>query len=248
MDNNEFYSSIFKRKSIRKYKKESIEGDKLEIIKDFIEKLVPLNENIKTEIDILTAEEIKVLLPIKSPHYITFYSEAKEDYLPNAGFMLQQMDLFLSSKGMGTCWLGLGFPKKEAGSRNGLNFVITMALGYADEPLYREDISEFKRSALNEISSITDLDELLTPVRLAPSASNTQPWYFTGSADKIIISRKLPGMLKAALYGKFNQIDIGIAMCHLKISAEHMGKIIKFSKENIEMPKGYEYNYTATLS
>ncbi|MGE5627973.1 MAG: nitroreductase family protein [Solirubrobacterales bacterium] len=246
MDNNEFYSAIFKRKSIRKYKKEPLEQNKLEIIQDFIKKLVPLNADIKTEIVILSEEAIKVLLPIKAPHYLTFYSETKEDYLPNAGFMLQQMDLFLSANGIGSCWLGLGVPKKETGSRNGLNFVITMAAGYADEPLYRADVSEFKRNQLREISTL-DREELLTAVRVAPSASNTQPWYLSGSADKIVISRKLPNFLKAALYGKFNQIDVGIAMCHLKISAEHMGKTLIFSKENVEMPKGYEYNFTASL-
>jgi len=138
MNNSDFYNTIFKRKSIRKYKKEPLESSKLMDLQNFMERLMPLYEDIKTEIVILSDKDIKVLLPIRAPHYIAIYSETKNEYLQNAGFMLQQVDLYLSANGMGACWLGLGLPQKESASRNGLEFVIAMAFGYADEPLHRK--------------------------------------------------------------------------------------------------------------
>lgn len=241
MNNSDFYNAIYKRKSIRKYRKEPLESSKLKDLQKFMEELTPLYEDIKTEIVILSEKDIKLLLPIKSPHYIAVYSETKDGYLPNAGFMLQQVDLYLSANGIGACWLGLGLPQKESASRNGLQFVITLAFGYADEPLHRQNSIEFKRKSLSEISSINGAEELLEAARLAPSASNTQPWCFSGSADCIIISRKLPNILKEALYSKFNRIDIGIAMCHLWIAALHQGKTIEFIRENYAVPKGNEF-------
>lgn len=247
MDNLDFYNAIFKRKSIRSYKREPLDSSSLQMVQDYMEKLTPLYQDIKTEVVILPEEDVKLLLPIKSPQYIAFYSETKEGSLQNAGYMLQQMDLFLSMNGIGACWLGMGMPKKAMSARNGLEFVITMAFGTSEEPLYRNNISEFKRKALSEISSVTGAEELLEPVRLAPSASNTQSWYFSGNADSIIVSRKIPNMLKAAMYGKFNKIDMGIALCHLQISAVHMGKSIEFTKEAAAAHKGYEYITTAKL-
>lgn len=247
MNNSDYYSTIFKRKSIRKYRNEPLESSKLQNVQNYINGLTPLYSDIKTEIVILSGDEIKTIFPIKAPHFIAVYSEAKDGYMTNAGFILQQLDLFLSANGIGACWLGLASPQKESNSRNGLEYIITLAFGNADEPLHRESISEFKRKSLSEISSVNGGDELLETARLAPSASNSQPWYFSGNADNIIVSRKLPNIIKAALYGKFNQLDMGIALCHLRTAALHMGKTIEFNKENDAVPKGHEYITTVHI-
>lgn len=247
MDNLDFYTTIFKRKSIRKYKKEPVESSKLQGLKDYIKELTPLYDSIKTEVVILPEKDIKRLCSIKVPHYVVIYSEVKEGYLLNAGYMLQQVDLFLSANSIGACWLGLGIPQRASSSSNGLEYVIALAFGNADEPLHRENISEFKRKPLAEISSVNNADELLEATRLAPSATNSQPWYFSGSTDNLIISRKLPNIIKAAVYSKFNQIDIGIALYHLQVSALHMGKNIEFKRENDGVPKGFEYITTAHI-
>jgi nitroreductase len=247
MDNLDFYNIILKRKSIRKYKKEPLESSKLQSLRNHIEELTPLYDSIKTEIAILPEKEIKSISSIKVSHYVVIYSETKDGYLLNAGFMLQQVDLFLSANEIGACWLGLGIPQKVSASKNGLEYVIALAFGNADEPLHRKNISEFKRKSLSEISSVNNADELLEAVRLAPSATNSQPWFFSGTANKLIISRKLPNIIKAAIYGKFNQIDMGIALYHLQTAALHMGKTIEFTKENDAVPKGHEYITTAHI-
>lgn len=247
MNNTDFYNAMFRRKSVRKFAKDPLEASRLESLQNFIKELTPLYGDIRTEIAILSENEVKSILPIKAPHYVVAYSEAKEGHLVNAGFMLQQVDLFLSANGIGACWLGMGTPQKESASRNGLEYIIAMPFGDPEEPIHRESTAEFKRKALSEITDIKGAEELLEAVRLAPSASNSQPWFFTGSADSIIVCRSLPNLLRAALYGKFNRIDMGIALCHLRIAALHMGRAIEFSREEASIPKGNEYITTAHI-
>ena len=38
-----------------------------------------------------------------------------------------------------------------------------------------------------------------------------------------------------------NQIDIGIALCHLGLSLDHQGKSVIFDFEKIPAPSGYEF-------
>lgn len=47
--------------------------------------------------------------------------------------------------------------------------------------------------------------------------------------------------IKAPLYGKMNQVDIGIALCHLWLSLEHTGKVATFDFSKATAPDGYEF-------
>jgi hypothetical protein len=47
-----------------------------------------------------------------------------------------------------------------------------------------------------------------------------------------------------------NKIDMGIALCHLAITAEHYGRVIEFTKDKTAQknnPKGYYYIATAII-
>ncbi len=235
------YDYIFKRKSTRKYDMTPLKEEQLEEIKAFADKLKPLYKDIKVEYIVANAAEVKNILPIKAPHYFIISSESKEGYLTNVGFMFQQMDLYLSSKGIGTCWLGMAKPIKKINTR--LEFVIILAFGKALGSPYRE-LSEFKRKSLSEISS--GEDERLEGARLAPSATNSQHWFFAAKDGKIHAYQKKLNMVQALMYDKMNKVDIGIALCHLYVATEHFGKDFVFTKE--EHPKEIEgYIYTGTV-
>lgn len=247
----ELYNSIFRRKSIRKYDVSPLPPDTLSEIKQYASNVKPLVPTIKTDFSYLTAENVKNPLPVKAPHYICIYSEKVEHYLMNVGFMLQQVDLYLSAKSIGSCWLGMAKPANGALLKmNGMDFVIMLAFGNAAEPLHRASISEFKRKAQNEIGALSEVFDIQDAVRLAPSATNSQPWFLTGSAERIQIHRVKLGTVKAIIYDKLNQIDIGIALCHLYIAAMEKGKNVEFlydKNDEDKAPKGYEYMMTAVL-
>ena len=246
MEKDELYSTIFKRKSIRDFDLTPLDDSTLTEISDHLKSLKSMYNDIKTEFKIISPDDVKRRTMKKAPHYIAVFSEPKEGYLTNVGFMLQQMDLFLSRNGLGSCWQGIPVPTKDLLNSSDLEFVIFIAFGKPRDlkTLHRNSISEFKRKPLREVTDITGADELLEAARLAPSATNSQPWFFTG--DKSIIhaySIKL-GLIKSLMVKKYIPIDVGIAIYHLEIAIKHFGKNAEIVFDKVaekNPPKGKKY-------
>jgi nitroreductase len=224
MEDKDLYQVIFKRKSIRKFDLTPLDENTLKEISNNLENLIPLHEDIKIEFKVLSPDLIKRRMMKKAPHYLAVFSETKEGYLSNVGFMMQQMDLFLSANGLGSCWQGIPSLKKEALESSDLEFIILMPFGKPQDTLHRTKISEFRRKSLHEITDIKGTDELLEAARIAPSATNAQPWFFTGDKNTIHAYALKPNFVKGLLTKKYPPIDVGISLYHLKLAAEHFGK------------------------
>jgi len=181
----------------------------------------------------------------KAPHYIAAFSEPRNAYLVNMGFMLQQMDLYFSATGLGSCWLGIPKPTKEVTESSNLEYAILMSFGNSSETLHRTSVSQFKRKPLSEITNIEAADELLEPARLAPSAINRQNWYFTGDKNLIHVYTLKPNFLRSVLGAKkYFPMNVGIAICHLQLAAEHFSRktaIIFEEKKEKNPPRDHEY-------
>lgn len=254
----ELYDFISKRKSVRKYADEPLDKRAVSEILEFAEKAEPLHKDIKTKIQVVSKDEVNVFLPVRSPHYLMMTSEPREGYLENAGFLLQQIDLFLSSKGYGSCYVGMALPTKEARGMSELEYVIVLAFGKPAELLHRTDLSQFRRKPLNEIADLSELMEdidsfdaltdIMESVRLAPSATNGQPWYMVPDKGKLDFYCNKPGLIKSIGYKKMNKIDMGIALCHCFLAASHAGIDWKFTIETgAEAHCGKDYYYTGTI-
>ena len=223
---------IRKRKSTRKYNEEKLDTVTLENIKTQITNLVPLYPDIKYSIEIV--EKTKSLIgAVSAPHYLLFGSEEKDGYLENIGFIGQQLDLFFSEAGLGSCWLGLTKPnEKEASS---LPFVICMAFGKSSESPHR-NISDFKRKPLSEISD--GADDRLEAARLAPNGANAQNWFFVVDSDKIHCYCKKLNFITKRIFDKMSRIDLGIALCHIYKESDSF----RYQKETSPPAKnGYIY-------
>ena len=182
-----------------------------------------------------------------APHYILAFSEEKGNYLTNIGYMLEQLDLYLSSNGVGSCWLGFAKPKAITG-KNGLPYVIALAVGFPAAELTRAGAGEFIRKSVEEISSGDEIFPWKDAVRLAPSARNKQPWYFIGEKDTIHCYRtKLSGP-SALLNDRLNRIDMGIACCYLQTAAHLDGRSLVFGekREAPAAPSGFVYFTSAS--
>lgn len=235
----DLYQAILKRKSIRKYDMTPLDSNTLEEINKYIENIQPYNPDIKVKTYIVNDEkQIKGMFKIKAPHYIAITSEEKEGYLENVGYILEQLVIYLTQKGIGSCWLGDSKPKTSVEENNPLGFVIMIAFGAANEKLYREDISEFKRKGITDISNLNQTNDILEAVHLAPSAMNKQLWYFNFNEDGSIEIYRKEDM---KLFERMSKIDIGIAMSHIYIAAQKEGKNIEFSKYGSNNKKGYSY-------
>ncbi|HYC20773.1 MAG TPA: nitroreductase family protein [Candidatus Bathyarchaeia archaeon] len=247
MEDKDLYSTIFKRKSIRKYELEPLDEDKLKGIRDHIQTLKPLHEGIKIEFKILPPDVVKRRTMREAPHYIAVFSEVKEGYLSNVGFMVQQMDLFFSANGLGSCWQGIPALKKEGLASSRLKFIILMPFGKPHETLHRTKPSQFKRKSLREISDIKGADNLLETARLAPSARNAQEWFFTGDEQLIHAYYRKPNFIPGLLIKKYPPIDVGISLYHLKLGAEHFGKEPEIIFDDPEDDDLNDYEYVASL-
>ena len=235
---------IVKRKSIRKFDMNSLETDTINDINKYIETIQPYDSSIKTQTYILNDEKlISGFFKIKAPHYIAITSEKKDDYLVNAGYILEQLVIYLTSIKIGTCWLGGAKPNMEISKEDDLGYVVMIAIGKTNEPIYRKDASEFKRKDISEISNLRETNSIMEAARLAPSASNQQAWYFDIKENEIYVYCKK--VMK--LMEKMANIDIGIALAHIYIAANDQGKSVKLIKEKNKIIQGYEYIVTCRI-
>ena len=222
---------IRKRKSIRKYDLTPLDPAILKEVRAQIEQLTPLFPDIQYIITI--ADRTKGMLNVKAPHYLLFSSEDKDGAYENIGFIGQQMDLYFSGAGLGSCWLGMAKPEEKEASD--LQHVICMSFGKPAEPLHR-GLAEFKRKPVAAISEGTD--ERLEAARLAPSGVNFQNWFFIAMDGKIHCYRKKPTPLIGSAFGKLGCIDLGIAICHIAEESEGFS----YKKEtDTPFKKGYVY-------
>ncbi|MCL1829660.1 MAG: nitroreductase [Oscillospiraceae bacterium] len=229
---------IRKRKSVRKYDLTPLDASVLDKVRAQIEKVAPLFPDIRFCAEI--ANNVKGIFNVKAPHYLIFGSEEKDGAFENIGFIGQQLDLFFSESGLGSCWLGMAKPEEKTASA--LPHVISMSFGNPAEPLYRE-LSEFKRKPLSEISDGTD--DRLEAARLAPSAMNAQNWYFAAENGEIRCFRKKTKSVLGFIYTKMHSVDMGIALCHI---AKESKDFYFIKEENVSERKGYVYTGTVKNS
>ena len=235
---------IYKRKSVRKYTGEPVDSETVANILEFCSQAKPLDPKIETKAMIVNREQVRFYLPWKTPQLLAVFSENKPGYLENVGFLFQQAELYLQSIGLGACWLGLGkFRKAELPQVEGMEFVIFIAFGIPEEMQFRRDASEFQRKALSEITDREDAR--LECARLAPSSTNSQPWFFTHEGATIHAFCSEAGLLRHKLLASMNRIDMGIALAHLYL--ENQATFRFFYAEPTDTPKGFRYTGSFTL-
>ncbi len=166
------------------------------------------------------------------------------------GYVMEQIVLYATTLGLGTCWLGGTFNKSNFATRLSLRedelLPAVVATGYCApqrrflETVIRQQANAdmrlpwerlffaenftvpLSREAAGPYATVLDM------VRIGPSASNKQPWRILkdGKMWHFFLQRT-PG------YAKRNQllldiadmqrIDMGIAMCHFALSAAELG-------------------------
>lgn len=246
LDVTALYESIFKRKSIRKFKHDDSLVSFVSEVKNFIDDVIPLNDE-QIFIQVLDNSQVTGRTS-DGAYYVAFYTDLGLNSYTNLGFLLEQFNLWITSRGYGAWAHGLISPIDEYSTLEGLPFAFLLTFGRADEELYRNDISEFDRKSIDKITDVSGIDNLLEAVRLGPSGRNRQPWFFTGDKNKLILYKQNENFIFKKIAPDVHYIDGGIALLHLWISAKYHGFDISFEKEgNISDKKGFEYIYTIKL-
>ena len=216
----ELYEMIFKRKSFHLFRNigdEHITDDELKDIEEEFTKLKPLVDDIKVKIKIVKEG---ATCRRGQEYCILLYSEKKDNYLQNIGYLGEQLDLYLVSKNIGTLWFGIG--KVEEKQLDGLDYVIMIAISKVDSPeKFRKDMYKSKRKELAEIWNGDSYLDIANIVRFTPSACNTQPWRVEATNNEIKVYRYRKegkrGIMPKDRVIYYNQIDIGIFLCFLEL-------------------------------
>ena len=108
---------IYQRKSVRKYTGEPVDGETVSKILDFCKEAKPLDPQIRVDAQVVQKDQVRFYFPWKTPQLLAIFSENKPGYLENAGFLFQQVELYLNSLGLGACWMGLGKFRKNLKKR-----------------------------------------------------------------------------------------------------------------------------------
>lgn len=188
----------------------------------------------------------------------------------DAGFALEAAVLHADGLGLGTCWIGGVFDRRRFGRsldiRADEQLPAVVAVGRpADKRSLRDRLVRWsakgdRRKPFSSLffagrwdSPMTmegagEWARVLESVRLAPSASNKQPWRIVrlGSDFHFHLARDRAYSAMMPLTD-LQRIDLGIAMCHFQFSAAELGLQWKWqnSMPQIEGTPGH-FEYIAT--
>lgn len=227
---NILYEMIFKRKSFHIFRGiQTISISELHDIEEKFKTFQPLLDDIETDIRIVPAKE--TTCSRGQEYCILLYSEKKDNYLQNIGYIGEQLDLYLTSLNIGSLWFGIG--KTEEKSYHGLEFVIMIAIAKVEESKFRKNMFKSKRKPVEEIWNGKEIHNVTNFVRFAPSACNTQPWIVENKEESINVFRyKKPGkrgIMPADKVSYYNRIDIGIFLCFMDLCLNHEN--VSFNRE-----------------
>ena len=240
----QLYQMVFKRKSFHIFKNTLIiSEEELAQIETAFLACKPLIPEIKVSMKIVPAAA--TTCKRGQEYCILLYSEKKEGYLPNIGYLGQQLDLILASMNIGALWFGIG--KTDVRSDGELDFVIMIAIAKMEEHKFRKNMFKSKRKPIEEIWFGEYYLEAGNIARFAPSACNTQPWIVESNEQELRVFRyKKPGkrgIMPADKVSFYNRIDIGIFLLILEVCLKHGG--IVFERTLFEDKKEEEKNLVA---
>ncbi len=231
---------ISRRRSVRAYRPEALDASVLANIRTRMEGLIPLFPEKRLEAYVIDRSQANLLQKWKTPHFMALFTDDSPEGLMNAGFMYQQMELYLQSIGLGSCWVGLSSLNDGSVTPPGLKLAVMMAFGIPDDVPLRNAPEGFHRKSLAELADRPD--DRLEPLRLAPSATNCQPWYVTHEGAVLRLWQIQWGPIRARTLRRCNHLDQGIGLAHLYLTQPGFA----FFRE-AEEPKLAGYRYVGSI-
>ena len=241
------------RKSVRNYKEIELSDIEKNKLLDFSKDIQgPFDAKVRFQlIDSLSLEKFKdgkigtygVIKGAKS--YFAAIVERGPGDLEQVGYVFEKIILYAASLNIGTCWLGGTFTKngfeKIVNLKNNETIPVISPFGYtAENPRFLDKIMRFSAGSntrkdpkelffdfdFNKPLDLLNVGAYRTPlemVRLAPSASNKQPWRIIKKDKQWDFYVKVDKKYEKLLGYNIQRIDIGIAMCHFELAVKELG-------------------------
>jgi len=227
----------------------------------------PFNSQIRFDLIAATVEDRNALSGFgtygfikNTPAFIIGASNPSDYHLEDYGYLLERIILYATSLGLGTCWLGGTFSKsrfaKQIELRQDEQMPAVAAIGEIANPNQKRQglVSQLARAHkrlpwqelfFNFTVGVpllpTEAGDYATPlemVRLAPSASNKQPWRVVSNNEAWrFYLHRTPGYRNDPIKWilqlcDLQRVDMGIAMGHFEWTAQTLGLSGKWHVEN----------------
>ncbi|KEZ90573.1 nitroreductase family protein [Lacrimispora celerecrescens] len=249
--------TVMDRSSVRTYENRGLSTNEKDQLNTYIDNLTnPFSIDVTFRLLEKTAsadgEKLGTYGVIKgAENYIGASAADKELALEALGYSFENLILYATSLGLGTCWLGGTFNRSGFAAAMNLKegdlFPCISPVGYPTgkkrtlESVMRWVAKSGQRKEWNELFFKQEFSQPLTKVeagdfafplemvRLAPSAVNKQPWRIVQDKDAyhFYLTRTLK---KDNEKIDLQRVDIGIAACHFHLAALEKGLPGKFQK------------------
>ena len=236
--------TIQKRRSVRTFTGEPLRSEHIAQIKQFInQRHTPFGMTARIELITIFSDGKPVKLGtygwIKGAcDYLVLICEDTPLAETAAACMFEEVVLFCTDLGLGTCWIGGFFNrgdfKKQVSLQPNEKLRVVSPVGYAgdrkrlfEKYIVRADINHSSRKPFGELFFDGNFNRPLTEttaghffkplemVRLAPSAANNQAW-------RVLLENKTLHFYKKP-YLQYDSLDIGIALCHFELTCKELG-------------------------
>ena len=233
------YEAIFVRKSVKKFIMEEIEKTTLDQIEKFANELPHLIEDTSIEFEIVNhlnyGKHVGKIFSIKAPYYFIIGSDDSEESLLEAGYLMEQMMLYMTSRGLGTCYLTHVERTVDEIHQLKKKPILGIGFGKTQENMYRDSRKSHrlpeKEIALYKSEVSSDIKLMIKAARVAPSYMNSQPWRMVVYDNRIhIFARK--NVFIGDVKPERKWPDIGIMTANILLVAEELW--IDVSVERVE--------------
>jgi nitroreductase len=197
-------------------------------------------------------------------YFIVGETELKPKVFEDFGYLMEKIILHLTEMNLGTCWLGGTFSRKmfalAADTNKDRIIPAVTPVGYISETkTIRERLIRFGAGADNrkpwsELFFDGDLVTPLTPeradlyniplemIRIAPSASNRQPWRILRTQNGFdFLLKRTSGYSNFVKGIDLQKIDIGIAIAHFDLARRELNLNGQWHTENTQTQPHMEY-------
>jgi len=238
--------AIFNRTSIRTFDGNPLTSEHETIVKqylDAIENRTGIFGSI-IHVDYFTpkADEFKAVgtygVIKNAPAYLVVSCKNTRLHMLDCGYVIENLILFLMTLGIGSCWLGGTFKRQQISISSDLEsdeFIpILVPIGYENEKKSFTDRAirtlakshgrepfntRFYQDTVEQSIADEKMIDLLEHVRVAPSASNKQPWRIIVTRDFFeFYLERTPNYGGERLGYDIQLLDIGIALAHLNLA------------------------------
>jgi nitroreductase len=266
--------TIEQRRSIRNYTGEPLREEHKTLITDYIDTLKAPFDAPSVRINLIHNQQEAGRIKLGTYGFIGGASDfltlvfEKESPFPlmeeAAAYAFEQLILYCTGLGLGTCWLGGSFSRKDFAAPVNLKhdeiLRIVSPVGYVNPKSRLSEIligSKGKHLSRKPFESVFFQGNFHTPlskenagiyekplemVRIAPSANNRQPWRGVLDGNRLHFYRHVSKI-------GFSAIDLGIALCHFEQTCKELDIPGKFEVLDGEAPdkQGEKYVISWTV-